>query len=82
VKIRDKVIKWDIEMTEARRTLDWEKQLALSIDPEAAAKIHNRTGQHSGNNVPCTMCGGACVYMMLPQQKKYENKNENLQQIE
>jgi len=45
-------------MTEARRTLDWEKQLALSIDPEEAAKIHSRTGQHPGNNVPCTMCGG------------------------
>jgi len=43
-----------------------------------AAKIHSRTGQHPGNNVPCTMCGGACVYMMLPQQKKYEKEN-NLQ---
>ena len=82
VKIRDKAIKWDMEMTEARRTLDWEKQLALSIDPEEAAKIHSRTGQHPGNNVPCTMCGGACVYMMLPQQKKYDKENENLQQIE
>jgi phosphomethylpyrimidine synthase len=82
VKIRDKVIKWDMEMTEARRTLDWEKQLALSIDPEEAAKIHSRTGQHPGNNVPCTMCGGACVYMMLPQQKKYDKENKNLQQVE
>jgi phosphomethylpyrimidine synthase len=81
VKIRDKAIKWDLAMTEARRTLDWEKQLALSIDPEEAAKIHSRTGQHPGNNVPCTMCGGACVYVMLPQQRKYE-KVEKLQQIE
>jgi len=79
VKLRDKVIKWDAQMTEARRTLDWEKQIALSIDPEEAARIHNRTGQHPGNNVPCTMCGGACVYLMLPQQRKYEK--ENLQQI-
>ena len=82
VKMRDKAIKWDMAMTEARRTLDWEKQIALSIDPEEAAKIHSRTGQHPGNNVPCTMCGGACVYMMLPQQKKYDKENENLQQIE
>ncbi len=82
VKIRERAIKWDKEMTEARRTLDWEKQLALSIDPEEAAKIHSRTGQHPGNNVPCTMCGGACVYVMLPQQRKYEKENENLQQIE
>ncbi len=82
VKIREKAIKWDLQMTEARRTLDWEKQLALSIDPEEAAKIHSRTGQHPGNNVPCTMCGGACVYVMLPQQRKYEKNPENLQQIE
>jgi len=80
VKLREKAIKWDMKMTEARRTLDWEKQLALSIDPELAAKIHGRTGQHPGNNVPCTMCGGACVYLMLPQQRKYEKDPENLEQ--
>jgi len=82
VKIRDKAIKWDLKMTEARRTLDWETQLALSIDPEEAARIHSRTGQHPGNNVPCTMCGGACVYLMLPQQRKYKKPREDLQQIE
>ncbi len=82
VKIRDKAIKWDMAMTEARRTLDWERQLALSIDPEEAARIHGRTGQHPGNNVPCTMCGGACVYMMLPQQKSYGAEAEGLQQAE
>ncbi|MEX2060005.1 MAG: phosphomethylpyrimidine synthase ThiC, partial [Nitrosopumilaceae archaeon] len=76
------VIKWDMKMTEARRTLDWEKQIALSIDPEEAARIHGRTGQRPGNNVPCTMCGGACVYVMLPQQRKYEKETGKLQQIE
>lgn len=77
VKIRDKAIKWDAAMTKARRTLDWEAQIALSIDPEEAARIHSRTGQHPGNNVPCTMCGGACVYMMLPQQKRYDEKKDD-----
>ena len=81
VKLREKSIKWDLKMTEARRTLDWDAQLALSIDPEKAVIIHSRTGQHPGNNVPCTMCGGACVYLMLPQQRKYVKDNE-LQQIE
>ncbi len=81
VKIRDKAIKWDADMTEARRTLNWEKQIALSIDPEEAARIHTRAGQIQGNNVPCTMCGGACVYIMLPQQRNYK-KEENLQQTE
>ncbi|MFN3653909.1 MAG: phosphomethylpyrimidine synthase ThiC [Candidatus Nitrosotenuis sp.] len=82
VKLRNKAIIWDMKMTEARRTLDWEKQISLSIDPEEAARIHNRVGQHQGNNVPCTMCGGACVYVMLPQQRKYVKENENLQQVE
>ncbi|MEO9310505.1 MAG: phosphomethylpyrimidine synthase ThiC [Nitrososphaera sp.] len=82
VKLRDKAIIWDMKMTEARRTLDWEKQISLSIDPEEAARIHNRVGQHQGNNVPCTMCGGACVYVMLPQQRKYVKETENLQQAE
>jgi phosphomethylpyrimidine synthase len=71
VKLREKVIDWDKEITEARRTLNWERQIALSIDPEQAAKIHHRRqGQLDGNNVPCTMCGGACVYIMLPQQRR------------
>jgi len=81
VKLREKSIKWDLKMTEARRTLDWDAQLALSIDPEKAVMIHSRTGQHPGNNVPCTMCGGACVYLMLPQQRKYVKDNE-LQQVD
>lgn len=64
-------------MTEARRTLTWEKQLSLSIDPEKAIDVHYRnTGPHPGNNVPYTMCGGACVYLMLPQQRKYGKRVE------
>lgn len=75
VKLREKAVKWDQAMSEARRTLDWEKQIALSIDPEEAARIHSRTGQHPGNSVPCTMCGGACVYIMLPQQRMYDTQD-------
>ncbi len=81
VKMRDKAIKWDREITKARRTLNWQKQIELSINPEEAERIHNRQGQHEGNNVPCTMCGGACVYIMLPQQRKYEDKDEIVSEI-
>jgi len=28
------------------------------------------------------MCGGACVYIMLPKQRKYEIDDKKLQQIE
>jgi phosphomethylpyrimidine synthase len=87
VKIREKAIKWDREITEARRTLNWEKQIALAINPEEAERIHTRReGQLGGNNVPCTMCGAACVYIMLPQQRKekddrmmIKNKKDELQ---
>ena len=81
VKIREKAIKWDRAITNARRTLNWQKQIELSINPEEADRIHNRQGQHAGNNVPCTMCGGACVYIMLPQQRKYEDKDEIVSEI-
>jgi phosphomethylpyrimidine synthase len=81
VKIRDRAIKWDRDITEARRTLNWEKQIALSINPEEAARIHYRSeGQHEGNNVPCTMCGSACVYIMLPQQRQQKKSDIELQQ--
>jgi phosphomethylpyrimidine synthase len=81
VKLREKSIKWDREITKARRTLNWQKQIELSINPEEAERVHNRQGQHEGNNVPCTMCGGACVYIMLPQQRKYEDKDESISEI-
>ncbi len=77
VKIRDRAIKWDAEITKARRTLNWSKQISLAIDPERASMIHNREGQLSGNNVPCTMCGSACVYIMLPEQRRYEPEDED-----
>jgi phosphomethylpyrimidine synthase len=76
VKIREKAIKWDAAMTEARRTLNWEKQISLSINPEEAERIHTREGQHQGNNVPCTMCGSACVYIMLPQQRRQKSNGD------
>jgi phosphomethylpyrimidine synthase len=73
VKIREKAIKWDREITEARRTLNWDKQISLAINPEEAERIRNRRqGQIHSNSAPCTMCGGACVYIMLPQQRMYE----------
>ena len=50
--------------------MNWQKQISLAINPERAERIHRRNGQFEGNNVPCTMCGAACVYIMLPQQRR------------
>ncbi len=75
VKMREKAIKWDRDITEARRTLNWDKQISLAINPEEAERIRNRRqGQIHSNNAPCTMCGGACVYIMLPQQRMYKKE--------
>jgi phosphomethylpyrimidine synthase len=81
VKIREKAIKWDRDITEARRTLNWDKQIALAINPEEAERIRNRRqGQIHSNSTPCTMCGGACVYIMLPQQRMYRrNLDEEIE---
>ena len=77
VKIREKAIKWDREITEARRTLNWDKQISLAINPEEAERIRNRRqGQIHSNSAPCTMCGGACVYIMLPQQRMYKKNTD------
>jgi phosphomethylpyrimidine synthase len=77
VKIREKAIKWDRDITEARRTLNWDKQISLAINPEEAERIRNRRqGQIHSNTAPCTMCGGACVYIMLPQQRMYKKDIE------
>src|SRR5215213_9277574 len=77
VKIREKAIKWDRDITEARRTLNWDKQISLAINPEEAERIRNkRQGQIHSNTAPCTMCGGACVYIMLPQQRMYKKDTD------
>jgi phosphomethylpyrimidine synthase len=77
VKIREKAIKWDRDITEARRTLNWDKQISLAINPEEAERIRNRRqGQIHSNSTPCTMCGGACVYIMLPQQRMYKRNSD------
>lgn len=78
VKIREKAIEWDREITEARRTLNWQKQISLSINPEEGERIHKREGQFEGNNVPCTICGAACVYIMLPQQRRRDDDREKI----
>jgi len=71
--------------------LNWEKQIALAINPEEAERIHKREGQIDGNNVSCTMCGAACVYIMFPQKRKERHdaamttknkRNEEYEEVE
>lgn len=54
---------WDIEMSQARKALNWGKQIQLAIDPKKAKKIHDsRTGdKRQATGDTCTMCGDFCA---------------------
>jgi len=49
---------WDNLMARARRSLDWEKQVKLSVDPEKALSLKKRSGLNLGET--CSMCGPYC----------------------
>jgi phosphomethylpyrimidine synthase len=49
---------WDLEMSKARKKLDWEAQAKLSIDPELSRKVH---AKHASSGKACSMCGGFCA---------------------
>ncbi len=51
---------WDRKMAEARRKLDWESQLLLSIDREKA-KAYRESSLPSMDKETCTMCGEFCA---------------------
>ncbi|KJS10647.1 MAG: phosphomethylpyrimidine synthase [Peptococcaceae bacterium BRH_c8a] len=50
---------WDLQLSRARKELDWEKQIALAIDPKRAGLLRKeRTGDSSS---ACAMCGKYCA---------------------
>jgi phosphomethylpyrimidine synthase len=62
VRLGERARRWDDEMARARASLDWEKQFALSIDPERARSRHKPAGRHGAT---CSMCGPYCVFALL-----------------
>lgn len=50
---------WDLEMSIARKKLDWKRQLELAIDPQRAAEI--RKTRNNGESSACAMCGKYCA---------------------
>jgi phosphomethylpyrimidine synthase len=49
----------DIEMSKARKALDWDTQIKLAIDPIKAKKIRGENPPGEGD--VCTMCGKFCA---------------------
>jgi len=56
-------IEWDREMSLARNKRDWQKQIALSIDPDKA-KCY-RASSKPGLDDVCTMCGKYCSIKLM-----------------
>ncbi|KXG78627.1 phosphomethylpyrimidine synthase ThiC [Thermotalea metallivorans] len=54
---------WDLEMAKARKNLDWEKQIALAIDPVKASRL--RKEKNADTQDCCTMCGKFCAYKIV-----------------
>lgn len=62
-KQRPEAVQWDLDMSVARKQLNWEKQIALSVDPLTTEKIwKDRSGEFSSK---CTMCGKYCAMEII-----------------
>jgi phosphomethylpyrimidine synthase len=51
--------KWDHDMSEARRNLDWERQFELAMDSEKARRYRAESTPEREDT--CTMCGKMCA---------------------
>jgi phosphomethylpyrimidine synthase len=49
---------WDLKMSRARRALDWETQIQLSVNPRKARRFREASQATSDQ---CTMCGRFCA---------------------
>ncbi|MDD2679692.1 MAG: phosphomethylpyrimidine synthase ThiC [Candidatus Omnitrophica bacterium] len=63
VKNNPAAIKWDREMSLARKQRNWQKQIKLSIDPQKAREYRNQSQPR--NNDVCTMCGRYCSIKLM-----------------
>ncbi|MBN2098336.1 MAG: phosphomethylpyrimidine synthase ThiC [Dehalococcoidia bacterium] len=53
---------WDRRMSLARRNLDWDEQIRLSMDPAKGRRLHDRFAGKAGT---CSMCGPYCAMALV-----------------
>ena len=58
IRSQGKAADRDKQMSLARKNLDWEKQAALSLDPEKVRNLHSK---YSVRGRACSMCGDYCA---------------------
>ncbi len=54
---------WDLEMSRARKALEWERQLELAIDPPQARSMFEE--RRKEGEEACTMCGNLCAMRFI-----------------
>jgi len=67
---------WDYKMDIARKNLNWEEMINLSIDPELAREVHYRNGAKESDEV-CSMCGEFCAIKLLKDALESKKKQKN-----
>ncbi|MBE3588866.1 MAG: phosphomethylpyrimidine synthase ThiC, partial [Thermoanaerobacteraceae bacterium] len=55
--------RWDLEMSRARKALDWDRQIELALDPSRAAMM--RRERSRGSHQACAMCGKYCAMQVV-----------------
>ena len=55
--------RWDLQMSRARKDLDWERQIALAVDPRRAEQM--RRERSPGTHRACAMCGKYCAMQVV-----------------
>ncbi|MFC1993441.1 phosphomethylpyrimidine synthase ThiC [Chloroflexota bacterium] len=53
---------WDLNMSVARKKLDWGEQARLSLDSERSLRVHT---QHTSAGSACSMCGQYCAMELV-----------------
>ena len=59
----------DVQMAHARRKMDWEQQIKLSLDPTLAD--HLRSSSQPADKDVCTMCGEFCAIKLLSKEDQW-----------
>ena len=55
----------DLKMAQARKDLDWEKQMDLAINPQKAKELRTEYNQNMEDDDACTMCGSFCALKIV-----------------
>lgn len=54
---------WDLRLSQARKELDWQKQIDLALDPKRAGYLRKERSDNSSS--ACAMCGKYCAMQVV-----------------